>query len=89
MTNTQWRALFFAYWLVAFVIALPMIHRGILSGFVVLAPRPDGNLYRPDEIELLEFAVTQVGLDLHALQVDELRRELGRLQSLTPSFGSA
>jgi hypothetical protein len=57
-------------------LALPMSHRGVLGGIVLLGRRPGSESYRPDEIELLGFAAHQIGLDLHALEVERLRREL-------------
>ena len=56
-------------------------HAGTLNGFVLLGRKPNGESYRPDEVELLEFAAHQVGLDLHALEVEELRRELQRARA--------
>lgn len=64
-----------------FELAIPMSHRGELNGFVLLGRKPNGESYRPDEVELLEFAAHQVGLDLHALEVEELRRELQRARA--------
>ena len=59
-----------------FELALPMSHRGDVNGIVLLGRRPAGESYRPDEIELLGFAAHQVGLDLHALEVESLRHAL-------------
>jgi hypothetical protein len=59
-----------------FELALPMSHRGEVNGIVLVERRRGGESYRPDEIELLGFAAHQVGLDLHALEVEKLRREL-------------
>ena len=64
-----------------FELAIPMSHRGELNGFVLLGRKPNGESYRPDEVELLEFAAHQVGLDLHALEVEALRRELQRARA--------
>jgi hypothetical protein len=49
-----------------------MNHRGALHGFVLLGPKPSGDDYRPDEIAVLGFAAHQIGLDLHALQIERL-----------------
>jgi GAF domain-containing protein len=62
----------------AFELARPMSHRGEVNGIVLVARRPGGESYRPDEIELLGFAAHQVALDLHALEVERLRRELAQ-----------
>jgi hypothetical protein len=58
------------------LLALPMSHRGVLNGFVLLTTKPNGDSYRPDEIIVLDFAVSQIGLDLHALRVEALRTEV-------------
>jgi hypothetical protein len=62
--------------LVGMELALPMSHRGVLGGIVLLGRRPGSESYRPDEVEVLGFAAHQVGLDLHALEIERLRREL-------------
>ena len=53
-------------------LALPMMHQAALAGFVLLGPKPAGEDYRPDEIEVLGWANQQVGLDLQAIRVREL-----------------
>ena len=60
-------------------LALPMSHRGVLDGFVLMGRKRRGDSYRPDESEALGFAAMHVGLDLHALRVDELQREVDEL----------
>ncbi len=66
--------------------AFPMAQGSTLEGFVILGAKPDGGAYRDDECELLLFASTQVGLDLHALRVGTLQKELdqhaARIQEL-------
>jgi hypothetical protein len=64
-------------------LALPMNHRGALYGFVLLGPKPNGESYRPAECEALDFAVRQIGLDLHALRVELLEREVQQLTQHT------
>ncbi len=59
-------------------LALPMASRGSLNGFILLGPKPVGESYRPDEIDVLGFVARQVGYDLHALEVERLRHELDR-----------
>ena len=54
-------------------LALPMVHRAEVFGVVLLGPKPSGDDYRPDEKELLAYAAHQIGLDLHALQVEALQ----------------
>ncbi len=61
-------------------LVLPMCHRGVLDGFVLVGSKRRGYSYRPDEFEALAFAANQVGLDLQALRVDTLERELRELE---------
>lgn len=61
-------------------LALPMCHRGTLNGFVLLGSKHRGHSYRPDECEVLGFTAHQIGLDLHALRVEALERELRELE---------
>ncbi len=56
-------------------LAVPMAHRGELSGFVLIGGRPDGEPYRTDQIDALEFATHEVGLDFYALQLQRLANE--------------
>jgi hypothetical protein len=53
-------------------LAVPMAHRGELFGFVLLGARPDGEPYRTDQVETLEFATHEIGLDFYALQLERL-----------------
>ncbi|HSG55076.1 MAG TPA: hypothetical protein VLA45_06440, partial [Paracoccaceae bacterium] len=54
--------------------AFPMLNQATLAGFVVLGGKPTGEDYRPDEIELLEWASHQVGLDGQAIRARELEQ---------------
>ena len=56
-------------------LVLPMIQRNDLTGFVVLGAKPSGDAYRPDERALLADAAQKIGLDLHALRIEELEAE--------------
>jgi hypothetical protein len=56
-------------------LAVPMSNRGELLGFVLLGARPDGAPYRTDQIETLEYATRELGLDLYALQLERLAEE--------------
>lgn len=58
------------------VLISPVMNRNDVIGFVGLGPKPSGNGFRPDEIELVAWAVRQVGLDLHALRVERLEQAL-------------
>ena len=53
-------------------VAFPVALRGVLSGVLVLAPRP-GELYTPKERELLLQLTHQVGASLHAMYVSRTR----------------
>lgn len=57
---------------------IPQFHRGELLGFVWLGQKIDGSDWRPDEELVLQFAVQQIGLDIYALEVNRLSRELER-----------
>lgn len=56
----------------------PMVHRNAVIGLAILGPKPLGLDYRPDEIELIGWATHQVGLDLHALKVEQLEADRAR-----------
>jgi hypothetical protein len=56
-------------------LALPMLHRNVLLGFALLGFKPGGDAYRPDEAEVLAYAAHHIGLDLHALKIEQLERE--------------
>ncbi len=47
-------------------LAVPIAHRGALTGFVLLHCRPDGAPYRPDEIAALRRATAMMQEDLQA-----------------------
>lgn len=61
-------------------VALPMCRRGALLGFVLLGCKAQGESYRPDEAEVLGWAVGQIGLDLRALHVAQLERDVSELE---------
>jgi len=74
--------------LVAFSLLLRALGFGVLA---VLGSKPSGLHWRPDEIELVGWATRQVGLDLHALKVEQLeaaaaalRHENATLRSIIP-----
>lgn len=62
-------------------LAVAMLHRGELRGFVLLDAKPDGAAYRSDELEVLAFAVHQIGLDLAALDNEALKSDLARIEA--------
>jgi hypothetical protein len=66
----------------------PMVNRNEVVGIVLLGRKPNGQDYRPDEVELIGWATRQVGLDLHALKVErleasesDLRRQVSTLEA--------
>lgn len=59
---------------------LPMCRRGVLDGFVLVGGKRSRQSYRPDQIDALGVAAHRIALDLHALRVDKLERELGELE---------
>ena len=66
----------------------PMVNRTEVSGLVVLAPKPSGLGYRPDEVELVGWAAVQIGLDLHALKLEQLETERADLNSANAALRS-
>lgn len=60
-------------------LALPMSHRGVLSGFILVGAKPSRDSYRPDEVEILGYAAHQIGLDLHAIRVEILENQIDEL----------
>jgi hypothetical protein len=61
-------------------LAVPMTPRADLEGFVLLGPRRDGEPYRADQVEQLEAAIHEVGLDFHTLRVDRLKDDVADLR---------
>jgi hypothetical protein len=57
-----------------------MLNRNEVIGVAVLGAKPSGRGWRPDEIELIDWATRQVGLDLHALTVEQLENERSELR---------
>jgi hypothetical protein len=62
------------------LLVAPMIHRAELTGFAVLGLKPSGDGYRPDERTVLAWAAHQIGLDLHALEIERLEDEASDLR---------
>jgi hypothetical protein len=67
-------------WAYAGELALPMMRGASLYGIAIIGAKSNGTSYRPDELEALSFAVTQVGLDLFALRVLQLVSEVDELK---------
>jgi hypothetical protein len=62
-------------------LALPMMHQAALAGFILLGPKPTGEDYRPDEVEVLGWATQQIGLDLQAIRVRALEQSVHTLEA--------
>ncbi len=62
-------------------LALPMMHQAALAGFILLGPKPTGEDYRPDEVEVMAWATHQIGLDLQAIRVRELEQSVVTLEA--------
>ncbi len=65
----------------AIALVLPMIHRSEVIGVTLVGAKPSGFGYRPDEKEVLAFAAHQIGLDLHALEVEWLQQANAELSA--------
>lgn len=53
-------------------LALPMVRRSELVGFLAVGRKVAREVFRPDEIDNLARAVRQVGFDLYALRLEQL-----------------
>ena len=62
-------------------LALPVLYRGEVDGFVLLNRKPSQEAYRPDEIELLGFSIQQIGLDLTALEREQYKQRASELEA--------
>ena len=62
-------------------LALPMLQRNELTGFVILGLKPSGDAYRPDERQALAEATQKIGADLHALRIEELQQANAELSA--------
>lgn len=62
-------------------VAVGMLHRGELRGFVLLDAKPGGEAYRSDELDVLAYAAHQIGLDLAALDNEALKSNLARVEA--------
>jgi len=70
-------------------LALPMLNRADLLGFVLLSTKPSTLGYRPDEKEVLAYATQQVGSDLHALEIERLQQRVASLEARNDELRSA
>src|SRR5450830_986933 len=60
--------------------ALPMLLRGGLAGAVMVATRPDGQTWRPDELARIATGVQRLTLLLEGLRVSEVEYQAGLLR---------
>ncbi len=70
-------------------LVLPMIIRHEIDGFVLLAAKPSGVAYRPDEKDDLAKATEAIGDDLHALKVEQLQRGIANLEARNDELRAA
>jgi hypothetical protein len=61
--------------------ALPISFRGDVEGFMLLQRKRSEEAYRPDEIDLLAFAIQQIGLDLTALEKELYQQQASELEA--------
>jgi hypothetical protein len=57
-----------------------------LAGFILLGSKEDGTHYRPDQVELLSWAVQHIDLDLRALHARQLEAEVLLLRDRNASL---
>ena len=60
-------------------LAFPMLARGGMQGVVVVGAKALGQLFRPDELSLLDASVQRLGQDLEVLRADALARRADAL----------
>ena len=70
-------------------LAVPILNRGEIDGFVLIDHKPSREAYRPDELNLLEFAVQQIGLDLTALEREQYKQQASELELLASAARSS
>lgn len=68
------------------VLALPLVRRAELVGFLAVAAKTDHTLYRPDEIDNLVRTVHQVSSDLYALQLERFQQRSQELEQQNESL---
>jgi hypothetical protein len=70
-------------------LAVPILYRGEIDGFMLIDRKPSLELYRPDELSLLAFAVQQIGLDLTALEKEQYKQQASEQQALASTARSS
>jgi hypothetical protein len=69
--------------------ALPIVYRGEIDGFMLLNRKLSQEAYRPDEIDVLGFAIQQIGLDLTALEREQFKQQASSLAAQASSARSS
>jgi hypothetical protein len=70
-------------------LALPILYRGEIDGFMLINRKPSLEAYRPDEIQVLGFAIQQIGLDLTALEREQYKQQASELEALASTARSS
>ena len=69
-------------------LAVPILNRGDIDGFMLINRKLSHEAYRPDELAVLEFAIQQIGLDLTALEREQYKQQASELEVLASTARS-
>jgi len=72
-----------------FELAVPILYRGEIDGFMLINRKPNLEAYRPDELHVLEFAIQQIGLDLTALEREQYKQQASELEAVATTARSS
>jgi hypothetical protein len=70
-------------------LAVPILNRGDIDGFMLINRKTSHEAYRPDELSVLEFAIQQIGLDLTALEREQYKQQASELEVLASAARSS
>ena len=70
-------------------LAVPILYRGEIDGFMLINRKPSLEAYRPDELNLLGFAIQQIGLDLTALEREQFKQRASEQEALATTARSS
>jgi len=70
-------------------LAVPILYRGEIDGFMLINRKPSLEAYRPDELNVLGFAIQQIGLDLTALEREQYKQQASELEALATTARSS
>jgi hypothetical protein len=70
-------------------LAVPILNRGDIDGFMLINRKLNHEAYRPDELAVLEFCVQQIGLDLTALEREQYKQQASELEVLASTARSS